>query len=99
LPYVVAKSAVLGVTRAAARELGGYGITVNAVSPGTVETSMLAAAVNADEIRASRSVLTLAGRLGHPYEIAAAVAYLVSEEAAFVTGQALVVDGGRIDKF
>lgn len=98
LAYTVGKAALAGLTRAAARELGPDGITVNAVSPGAVDTERFDSFPDADARRAERAARTVIGRLAEPAEIAAAVAYLCSAEAAYVTGQTLVVDGGRVDK-
>ena len=79
-----------GLTQIAAAELASSGIRVNAVLPGAVETPML------DEKTQARLVATsMAGRIGKPMEIADAVAFLVSEHAAFITGSELVVDGGQ----
>ena len=85
--YGSSKWALRGLTQIAAAELAGDGIRVNAVFPGPVETPML------DD--ATQDRLAEGGRLGKPMEIADAVAYLVSDQASFVTGSELVVDGGR----
>ena len=77
--------------------LGRYGITVNAVAPGFIETDMAsdaAANISASAWAAEHSML---GRTGQPADIANAVAFLASKEAAFITGQVLTVDGGRMD--
>jgi NAD(P)-dependent dehydrogenase (short-subunit alcohol dehydrogenase family) len=88
--YGSAKWALRGLTQAAAAELGPAGIRVNAVFPGPIATSML------DEATQTRLVATaMFGRIGQPGEIADAVAFLVSEEASFITGSELVVDGGQ----
>ena len=88
--YGSSKWALRGLTQAAAAELGPSGIRVNAVFPGPIATSML------DEATQTRLVATaMFGRIGQPAEIADAVAFLVSEEASFVTGSELVVDGGQ----
>jgi 3-oxoacyl-[acyl-carrier protein] reductase len=90
--YAAAKAGVIGFTRSVAKEVGSRGITVNAVAPGFVETDMteaLAAGVR-DAVLPSIAV----GRFGTPAEIASAVGYLASDDAAYVTGQVLVVDGG-----
>ena len=88
--YGSSKWALRGLTQIAAAELAPSGIRVNAVLPGAVETPML------DEKTQARLVATsVAGRLGKPMEIADAVAFLVSEHAAFITGSELVVDGGQ----
>jgi 3alpha(or 20beta)-hydroxysteroid dehydrogenase len=88
--YGSSKWALRGLTQLAAAELASSGIRVNAVFPGPVETPMLDDATQAR--LAERAVL---GRLGKPMEIADAVAFLVSEQASFITGSELVVDGGQ----
>jgi 3alpha(or 20beta)-hydroxysteroid dehydrogenase len=85
--YGSSKWALRGLTQVAAAELAAFGIRVNAVFPGPVETPML------DD--ATQARLAEKGRLGKPVEIADAVAYLVSEQASFITGSELVVDGGH----
>lgn len=90
--YSAAKAGLLGLTRACARELARYGITVNAVAPGLIETAMTAD-MPASRREALTSLIPL-GRFGNPEEVAAVVAWLCSEAAAYVTGQTLCVDGG-----
>ncbi|MFD7994857.1 SDR family oxidoreductase [Streptomyces mexicanus] len=93
--YAAAKSALVGLTRTWALELAGDGITVNAVAPGPVETELFRASHpvgSEEEARVMRSIP--AGRLGRPEEVAAAIAFLLGEEAGFITGQMLSVDGG-----
>jgi 3-oxoacyl-[acyl-carrier protein] reductase len=91
--YAAAKSAQIGLTRAWARELASSGITVNTVAPGFVPVER-----HADvppEVRAAYTASVPAGRMGTAEEVAHAVSFLASDGAGFVTGQRLVVDGGR----
>lgn len=91
--YATAKSAQIGLTRSWARELAPFGITVNTVSPGFIPVER-----HADvpaEIRDAYLASVPAGRMGIPDDIAHAVSFLVSEQAGFITGQRIVVDGGR----
>jgi 3-oxoacyl-[acyl-carrier protein] reductase len=90
--YSASKAAVLGMTRSLAREYGGRGITVNAVCPGFIETDMTASV-----LERSRDELTAqipAGRIGSPEEAAAAIRFLASDDATYVNGAVLAVDGG-----
>ncbi len=90
--YAAAKAGVIGFTKSLAKEIGSRGITVNAVAPGFIATDMTAAL--GDEAAEAASKQTTLGRLGRPEEVASAVGYLASEEASYVTGQTIVVDGG-----
>ena len=90
--YAAAKAGVAGMTRALARELGSRNITVNCVAPGFIETDMTAS-LQADQQKALLNQIPL-GHLGKPADIAHAVLYLASPEAAYVTGQELNVNGG-----
>jgi 3-oxoacyl-[acyl-carrier protein] reductase len=90
--YAASKAAVIGFTKSIAKEVGGRGITVNVVAPGFIETDMTAELGEA-ALEAAISA-TAVGRLGQPEDVAAAVAYLAGENAGFVTGQVIVVDGG-----
>ncbi len=94
-PYVASKHGVIGLTKTAALEFGGDGVRVNAVCPGVIETPMVARSreENPEAIEATVAA-TPADRLGQPEEIAAAATWLCSEDASFVTGESLVVDGG-----
>jgi 3-oxoacyl-[acyl-carrier protein] reductase len=91
--YVTAKSAQIGLSRAWAYELAPFGITVNTVAPGFVPVERHAGVPV--EVRKAYRASVPAGRLGTPDDIAHAVSFFVSEAAGFVTGQRLVVDGGR----
>lgn len=98
--YSATKAAVMNMTKRFALELGPDNINVNSVAPGLIRTDLLVQLTPPQELErviqefAGRSVL---GRIGKPDDIAAAVAYLASSEARFVTGQILTVDGGRMD--
>lgn len=90
--YSAAKAGLRGMTMALAKELGPSGITVNCVEPGVIETEMNAGLD--EQTRAELADATPLCRLGTPAEVAAAVRFLASDEAAFITGQCLGVDGG-----
>jgi NAD(P)-dependent dehydrogenase (short-subunit alcohol dehydrogenase family) len=96
-PYVAAKSAVNGLTKTLALEYGPSGITVNAVPPGFIDTPMLRAAADKGFLGDIDKTIaaTPVRRIGRPEDIAAACAFLVSEEAGYITGQLLGVNGGR----
>jgi NAD(P)-dependent dehydrogenase (short-subunit alcohol dehydrogenase family) len=91
--YATAKMGIIGFTRSLARELAPFGVTVNAVAPGAIRTrahDRVPAAV-IDRIRRQ----TPAGFVGEPSDVAAAICFLASDEARFITGQTLLIDGGR----
>ncbi len=92
--YSATKAAVIGLTRSLAMELGPSHIRVNCVAPGVIDTDMLS--VLPEETRRDLAEQTPLGRLGTPEDIAAAVAFLASEEASFLTGQVITPDGGFI---
>jgi NAD(P)-dependent dehydrogenase (short-subunit alcohol dehydrogenase family) len=92
--YAAAKAGVIGFTKALALEVGAQGVTANAVAPGLVDTPMLrGSGMPAELLEQSRRQIPV-GRLGTPEDVAAACAFLVSEEAGFVTGQVLSPNGG-----
>ena len=95
--YAAAKAAVIGLTRGLAVDLGRDSITVNAVCPGPVSTGLTQAIPDEAKAKFARSRTAL-GRYGQPEEIAAAIAFCASKDASFMTGSALVVDGGLIAK-
>lgn len=90
--YAASKAGLIGLTKSLARELASRSVTVNAVAPGYIETEMTA--VLTDEQRAAMTAVIPLGRAGADADIAHAVAYLASEEAAYVTGHTLDVNGG-----
>jgi NAD(P)-dependent dehydrogenase (short-subunit alcohol dehydrogenase family) len=94
--YVASKHAVEGLTKAAAIEVARHGIRVNAVAPGAIQTDMIDRAVGIGDTDARRAIEGMhpLGRMGTPEEVAAAILFLASEEASFITGQSLAVDGG-----
>ena len=90
--YAAAKAGIIGLTKALARELGSRGVRVNAVAPGYIATELTN--VLSEEIRGAILANTPLGRLGEPEDVAGTVRFLCSDEAAFVTGEVLLVDGG-----
>lgn len=92
--YCASKAGLLGLTRSMAGQLGPLGIRVNAVCPGFIETPMLADALAVPEVKNAFLAAAPLGRLGQPEEIGAAVAFLMSPKASFITGTQIVVDGG-----
>lgn len=92
--YSAAKAGVIGLARALAKEVGPSGITVNAVSPGVIDTDMNAH-LSPEDLRALAEETPL-GRIGRPEEVAAAVSFLCSDDAAFITGADLPVNGGLV---
>jgi len=94
--YNAAKAAVINLTRTAAMENAGYKIRVNCVCPGAINTRApeLLAGPRADEFRKAQGAAAPMGRIGEPEEIANTVLFLASDEASFITGEAIIVDGG-----
>lgn len=90
--YAASKAGVIGMTKSLAKELASKGVTVNAVAPGFIETDMTAAMQEAARMAVQASIPM--GRPGAAEDVAHAVAFLASEEAAYITGQVLAVDGG-----
>lgn len=90
--YAAAKAGVIGFTKSLAKEVGSRGITVNVVAPGFIETELTSDL--GDELRSKAANAIALGRFGTPQEVAAAVGYLSSDDASYITGQVLVVDGG-----
>jgi 3-oxoacyl-[acyl-carrier protein] reductase len=92
--YVAAKAGLIGLTKALAREVASRGVTVNAVAPGFVASDMTDGL--SEDLREAYLAQIPVGRFGDPADVAAAVAYLTSDAAAYVTGQTLHVDGGLV---
>jgi 3-oxoacyl-[acyl-carrier protein] reductase len=90
--YSASKAGIIGFTKALARELGSRGVRANVVAPGYVDTRLTQAI--SDEMRALMLANTPLGRLGDPEDVAGAVRFLCSDEASFITGEVLLVDGG-----
>ncbi len=94
--YVASKTGLIGLTREAARELAAYGVRVNAVCPGVIETEMTAKLCQ-DEAMMARWLADIPqGRLGKPEDVVGMVLFLCSDAAAYVSGQAINVDGGKV---
>jgi 3-oxoacyl-[acyl-carrier protein] reductase len=92
--YAATKAAVIILTRRFALDFGPHGITSNAIAPGFISTDMSAQSGASTEVMAAKTMLR---RVGTPDDIAAAAAFLASDDAGFVTAQVLTVDGGRTD--
>lgn len=92
--YAAAKAAVIGLTHGGARELGPFGITVNVVAPGPIDTDIMGGRLT-DERKADMSAGIPLGRVGTPEDVAALIAFLLSEEAGYITGATYQIDGGK----
>jgi 3-oxoacyl-[acyl-carrier protein] reductase len=93
--YATSKAAIIALTRHAASELAGSGVTVNAVAPAAIDSPLVHQLLTPERIEAMLERIPV-GRLGRPEEVAAAVAYLASDAAGFVTGATLDVNGGML---
>jgi len=93
--YSAAKAGLLGFTRALALEEGRHLITVNAIAPGIIDTEMVKALPHYDKVRAAAEKTTPIPRMGRPEDVAAAVLFLASEHASYITGEVIHVTGGR----
>jgi NAD(P)-dependent dehydrogenase (short-subunit alcohol dehydrogenase family) len=93
VPYSTAKAAVIGLTKALAKEVAGHGIYVNAISPAVIETPMLET-VTPEQVQYMVQRIPM-GRTGRPEEVAALICWLASDEASFTTGQCVDISGGR----
>lgn len=92
--YAAAKAGVIGLTKACAKEMAARNIRVNAVAPGFIETAMTDGIP--EKIREGMIASIPMGRMGQPEDIARAVCFLASDDASYITGQVLVVDGGLV---
>jgi 3-oxoacyl-[acyl-carrier protein] reductase len=92
--YAASKAGLIGLTKAVARELGSRGVTVNAVAPGFIDEGMTEGL--GEEVRAALLTQIPLGRLGSAADVAATVAFLASDAAAYLTGQTISVDGGMV---
>ena len=93
--YAAAKGGIIAFTKALAHELGPSGITVNCLAPGLIDTPLIRTSLVTDELRTRAIAGAPVGRIGVPDDIAAACAFLVSEESGFFTGQVMSPNGGR----
>jgi glucose 1-dehydrogenase len=96
VPYSVSKGGINQLTKVMALSLAPFGIRVNAIGPGSINTEMLASVMDNPEARRRILSRTPLGRVGEPAEIAAIAAFLASDEASYITGQTIYADGGRL---
>ncbi len=92
--YSASKAGIIGLTKSVAKEMGRYNVNVNSVAPGFIETSMTASL--SSEIREAAIKESVLGRLGKPEDVANLVLFLASDEATYITGQVIQVDGGQL---
>jgi 3-oxoacyl-[acyl-carrier protein] reductase len=93
-PYSVSKAGLVMLARCMAVELGPFGITVNCVGPSTIRTQLNAAMLDVDNMEGREAALNPTRRIGTPEDVAAMVSFLSSEQASWVNGQNIIVDGG-----
>ena len=96
VPYCVSKGGVSQLTKVMSLALAPYGIRVNAIGPGSIQTAMMMSVVDDDNARQRVLSRTPAGRIGEASEIAAVAAFLASDDASYITGQTIYADGGRL---
>ena len=93
LHYSMSKAAISTMTKTLARELGRFGVTVNTIAPGIIDTEATLDVMSPDILESARE-RTAVGRIGHPEDLSPVVSFLCSTEASYITGQTIVVDGG-----
>jgi 3-oxoacyl-[acyl-carrier protein] reductase len=93
--YSASKAGIIGYTKAVAKELGAFGVTVNAVAPGLIETAMLKTSEARDKIVEMAMAEIVLKRVGQPEDLANLIAFLASEKARHITGEVIKVDGGQ----
>ena len=101
ISYGASKAGIIEFTKASARALGRYGISITAIAPGTILTELERIRMTPQEYEAfmaQRASITSLGRVGNPEDIAALAAFLASDESSFITGAVIPIDGGRFDK-
>jgi NAD(P)-dependent dehydrogenase (short-subunit alcohol dehydrogenase family) len=96
--YTASKHAVLGMARAMAAELGPFGITVNCVQPGAIQTPMTAGMLSDPDLAGYWRNKSALRRLGEPEDVADVIAFLLSDDARFMTGHGVIVDGGIVQQ-